>query len=235
MKKQEIIDRINNINPETLSHAINAIQRSNPINALTKNLVLVTWHHIQSKGYRYVTIEPKSKATKENLLTVYYAVLDEIVCQYGLEAIREIDAEYVPDCWEDADIYTRMKNNLNARDNRGAWENGVNEYALELVDELRERAEYEGRNPEPGKECREWMLNGAQDWRQYSWGGSGLIYNSDIAERLCCPSELKKTRGGERRPNSREEWLDTQARALTQAACLVSGIYSRILRGGGCR
>lgn len=233
MTKQEIIDRINSINPETLSHAVNAIQRSSPINALTRNLVLTTWHHIQSRCICYVTIEPKSRATKENLLAVYYAVLDEIVCQDGLDAIRGTDAEYVPEWWEDADIYTRINNNLNARDDRSAWEKGVTAYAFDLVEEIKELAEYEGRNPEPGKECREWMLNGAQDWSQYSWGGSSLIYNADIAERLCCPSELKKTRGGERRPNSREEWLDTQARALNQAARLVSGIYSRILRGGG--
>lgn len=36
--------------------------------------------------------------------------------------------------------------------------------------------------------------------------------------RLCTPSELRRTHNGERRPNSREEWLDTQARALYQAA-----------------
>lgn len=98
-------------------------------------------------------------------------------------------------------------------------------YAFDLVEELMERAEYEGRGPESAKECREWMLNGAQDWEQYSWGGSSLIYNGDIAERLCCPSELKKTRNGERRPNSREEWLDTQARALHQAANRVVNAY----------
>nr|DAP26633.1 MAG TPA: hypothetical protein [Bacteriophage sp.] len=69
------------------------------------------------------------------------------------------------------------------------------------------------------------MLNGAQDWEQYSWGGSALIYDYDIAERLCCPSELKKTRNGERRPNSREEWLDVQARALYQAASRVVNAY----------
>lgn len=45
-----------------------------------------------------------------------------------------------------------------------------------------------------------------------------LIYNGDIAKLLCSPSELKRTRNGERRPNNREEWLDTQARALAQAA-----------------
>lgn len=118
---------------------------------------------------------------------------------------------------------------LEAHKDRSAWGRGVNAYALELVEELRERAAYEGRNPEPGKECREWMLNGAQDWNQYSWGGSSLIYDGDIAERLCTPSELKKTRHGERRPNSREEWLDTQARALTQACNRVARVYRSIV------
>ena len=118
---------------------------------------------------------------------------------------------------------------LEAHKDRSAWGRGVNAYALELVEELRERAAYEGRNPEPGKECREWMLNGAQDWNQYSWGGSSLIYDGDIAERLCTPSELKKTRNGERRPNSREEWLDTQARALFQACNRVSRVYRKLV------
>lgn len=118
---------------------------------------------------------------------------------------------------------------LEAHKDRSAWGRGVNAYALELVEELRERAAYEGRNPEPGKECREWMLNGAQDWNQYSWGGSSLIYDGDIAERLCTPSELKKTRHGERRPNSQEEWLDTQARALTQACNRVARVYRSIV------
>lgn len=118
---------------------------------------------------------------------------------------------------------------LEAKKDRSAWGRGVNAYALELLEELRERAAYEGRNPEPGKECREWMLNGAQDWAQYSWGGSSLIYDSDIAERLCTPSELKKTRNGERRPNSREEWLDTQARALNQACNRVARLYRSIV------
>lgn len=129
-------------------------------------------------------------------------------------------------------IYDKITAELEARKDRSAWDNGVNAYSLEMVEVLRERAEYEGRNPGSEKECREWMLNGAQDWEQYSWGGSALIYNSDIAERLCCPSELKKTRNGERRPNSREEWLDTQARALYQACNRVARLYSRIVKEG---
>lgn len=108
---------------------------------------------------------------------------------------------------------------------RSAWERGVKEYALELLESMENRATYEGHLPEPGKECKEWMLNGARDWSQYSWGGSSLIYDGDIAERLCTPSELKKTRNGERRPNCREEWLDVQARALFQACNRVSRLY----------
>ena len=126
-------------------------------------------------------------------------------------------------------IYERMTKELEARKDRSAWDKGVTLYAFELVEELEERAKYEGRNPEPGAECKLWMLNGAQDWNQYSWGGCSLIYNSDIAERLCCPSELKRTRNGERRPNSREEWLDTQARALYQAANRVLRLYRSIV------
>ena len=122
-------------------------------------------------------------------------------------------------------IYDNIRETLEARKERSAWGRGVQAYAVDLVDNLKERAAYEGRNPEPGKECREWMLNGAQDWNQYSWGGSSLIYDGDIAERLCIPSEHKRTRHGERRPNGREEWLDVQARALHQAASRVAIAY----------
>ena len=104
---------------------------------------------------------------------------------------------------------------------RSAWDKGVTEYALELVEHLGEQISNgyfdELDLSDPGK-VKAALLNGAADWSQYSWGGCSLIYDGDIAERLCCPSELKKTRNGERRPNSREEWLDVQARALYQAA-----------------
>lgn len=105
---------------------------------------------------------------------------------------------------------------------RSAWGKGVKLYALELLDGVTERAHYEGREPENAAEMKEWALNGAQNWGEYSWGGSALIYNSEISERLCCPSELKKIRNGERSPNAREEWLDVQARALSQACNLLT-------------
>ena len=104
---------------------------------------------------------------------------------------------------------------------RSAWNKGVNEYALELVEQFGEQIRdgyFDELDLSDPKKVQDALLNGAENWSQYSWGGCSLIYDGDIAERLCCPSELKKTRNGERRPNSREEWLDVQARALFQAA-----------------
>lgn len=92
---------------------------------------------------------------------------------------------------------------------RSAWSKAVQQYALEILESL------EGEYTEAA------LLNGAENWKAYSYGGCALIYDADIAERVCSPSELKRTRGGERQPNSRETWLDCQARALFQAARLI--------------
>lgn len=115
----------------------------------------------------------------------------------------------------------KLYQSIESEKQRSAWDKGVSAYALELVEQLGEQiggGYFDELNLSEPKKVRAALLNGAADWSQYSWGGCSLIYDSDIAERLCCPSELKKTRNGERRPNSREEWLDTQARALFQAA-----------------
>lgn len=101
---------------------------------------------------------------------------------------------------------------------RSAWERGVVAYAESMLDELEPEEELHPRTVEKA------LLNGAPSWHDYSWGGCALIYDADIARRLCCPSELRRTRGGERRPNAAEEWLDTQARACFQAAQLVKHI-----------
>lgn len=115
----------------------------------------------------------------------------------------------------------KLYQSIESEKQRSAWDKGVTKYALELVDQLGEQINggyFEELDLTESKKVRAALLNGAENWSQYSWGGCSLIYDSDIAERLCNPSELKKTRNGERRPNSREEWLDTQARALFQAA-----------------
>ena len=109
---------------------------------------------------------------------------------------------------------TNITNKLNEIKPRSAWEKGVKDYALEMV----ESAEVE-LTPENVKAT---LLNGAKDWREYSYGGCSSIYDYDIAERLCTPSELKKKKGGELQPNTRETWLDVQARAISQAFRLIN-------------
>jgi hypothetical protein len=108
---------------------------------------------------------------------------------------------------------TNITNKLNATKARSAWEMGVKDYALEMV----ESAEIE-LTPENAESV---LLNGAKNWREYSYGGCAAIYDADIAERLCTPSELKKKKGGELQPSTRETWLDVQARALFQAYNLI--------------
>jgi hypothetical protein len=98
---------------------------------------------------------------------------------------------------------------------RSAWRRGVKAYALEMV----ESAEGELATV---TDLKKDLLIGARTWKEYSYGGCALIYNGDIAERLCAPSEYRKTREGQRAPNSRETWLDVQARALGQAATLIT-------------
>ena len=115
---------------------------------------------------------------------------------------------------------------LNTRNDRGAWNKGVTEYATELAESL----DNWDKQPESVAELREMMLNGASDWKAYSWGGSSLIYNRDIAERLCSPSELKRVtnkNGLRDYPNNCEHWLDVQARALYQAANRVTEIANK--------
>ena len=103
---------------------------------------------------------------------------------------------------------------------RSAWKRGVHAYACELVESLDDSADLSNETMRLKA-----LLNGADDWRQYSEGGCALVYNADIAERLCSPSELKRVKGGKRQPNASETWLKCQARALAQAASLVRRAY----------
>lgn len=103
-----------------------------------------------------------------------------------------------------------IQNAIKATKTRSAWGKAVKDYALELLDSL------------DGEYRAAALLNGAENWRAYSYGGCALIYDAEIAERVCSPSELKRKRGGELAPNPRESWLDCQARALSQAAHLIA-------------
>jgi len=110
---------------------------------------------------------------------------------------------------------TELVATITATPARSAWRRGVKAYALEMI---------EGAEGELASvaDLKKELLNGARTWKEYSEGGCALIYDADIAERLCAPSEYRRTREGQRVPNSRETWLDVQARALGQAATLIS-------------
>lgn len=98
------------------------------------------------------------------------------------------------------------------------WKKGVIGYYLsDLIDKFKEICEEKEGMPDTTAELKKWILNGAASWTEYSYGGCSLIYDSDIAETLCTPSELKRNKHGERKPNRDEEWLDVQARALWEA------------------
>lgn len=104
---------------------------------------------------------------------------------------------------------------------RSSWAKGVKLYALELLDNYDNLVRFCARmGYELAPLNRENLLDGAKDWVQYSQGGCALVYNWDIAERLCSPSELKRCtrKGGTLREL---DWLKIQARALAQAASLL--------------
>lgn len=110
---------------------------------------------------------------------------------------------------------------VESRKERSAWGKGVKLYALELLEHLETGIEEGWIDPEialsAGGLLLKALLNGAVDWKMYSEGGCALIYNKDIAERLCTATELKKTANGWKDPNKVESWIDVQTRALIQA------------------
>ena len=97
-----------------------------------------------------------------------------------------------------------------------AWAKGVKWYALNLVEKSYQNA------TDIVKVNMAVYLNGAETWKEYSYGGCALVYDYDIAKRLCTPSELKKTDFGRKQPNGSVTWLDVQAQALKQAHSLIA-------------
>ena len=107
---------------------------------------------------------------------------------------------------------------------RSAWGKGVKNFAewlIEMQDNINQPIENVDK-------LEELLLNGAEDWEQFSYGGCAYIYDHDIARALCNPSELKRTKDGTNPPNSFENWLDVQARALYQACELIKDVFKSL-------
>lgn len=120
--------------------------------------------------------------------------------------------------------FKELKKRVESHKAASAWNRGVKAYALDLLDRLEEAIQgnwFSDADILSPNLLKKELLNGAADWLEYSEGGCALVYDEDIAKRLCTPSELKQKKGGRLQPNSRETWIEVQARALYQAASLI--------------
>jgi len=124
--------------------------------------------------------------------------------------------------------YEQLYESVRKHKAHSAWSKGVQQYAMNLIYDKQDFSEVYVPDI---KQFEHVLLNGARDWKEYSWGGCSLIYDEEIAKALCTPSEFKKVHrkdGSLRKPNAREEWLDTQARALFQAFELIKERYHEL-------
>lgn len=115
----------------------------------------------------------------------------------------------------------KIRERLAATKPRTAWDKGVKKIAENLLDKYEEIVrDREGSDPVPPL-TEKIVLNGASDWKQYCYGGCAMVYDGEIAETLCTPSELRRTDYGRKAPNARESWMDVQVRAHAQAWALI--------------
>lgn len=149
-------------------------------------------------------------------------VIDNHFCEV-VEAPEQEQAEQQDTT---AEILNHAADIINGLPARSAWSRGVIAYALDLLDNLADLTPDDLADPEA---VRRALLNGADTWERYSYGGCALIYDCDIAERLCTPSELKRCRGGEWNLSSRENWLDVQTRALRRAGFRVEAAIKEVI------
>lgn len=109
---------------------------------------------------------------------------------------------------------------------RSAWNRAVREDAIAiLTGVVDDGKDYEIQS---AKQLESLMLCGAENWKRYSEGCHGCS-NVEIAEHYCNNSELKMTKCGLKRPNSRETWIQVQERGLRQSYFLCKEIYYKLL------
>lgn len=105
---------------------------------------------------------------------------------------------------------------------RSAWDKGVYDYAFDILEPLGDELE---------SVKADTLMNGANTWTDYSYGGCALICDDDIAKRMCTPSEYKKylNAGPNSKLSDSDYWLgDVQTRALFQAMAKIRRAYTRV-------
>lgn len=105
---------------------------------------------------------------------------------------------------------------------RSAWDKGVYDYAFNILEPLGDELE---------NVKADTLMNGANTWKDYSYGGCALICDDDIAKRMCTPSEYKKylNAGPNSKLSDSDYWLgNVQTRALFQAMAKIRRAYTRV-------
>ena len=105
---------------------------------------------------------------------------------------------------------------------RSAWDKGVYDYAFDILEPL---------GDELDNVKADTLMNGANTWTDYSYGGCALICDDDIAKRMCAPSEYKKylNAGLNSKLSDSDYWLgNVQTRALFQAMAKIRRAYTRV-------
>lgn len=80
-------------------------------------------------------------------------------------------------------ILEEVRKTLMNRKHKSAFDRGITQYALELLDNFEEAVKRS--HIDEASINRDILLNGAHDWIEYSYGRCSFIFDSDIAERLC--------------------------------------------------
>ena len=99
---------------------------------------------------------------------------------------------------------------------RSQWERGVEFYSHFLAEELND--DYLPEEIEI-EDIFSILLNGAENWHQFAWGGCGLVYNESIANNLLTPSQRKRITQEDKYRGY--HLLDLETEALKQAAARV--------------
>lgn len=114
-----------------------------------------------------------------------------------------------------SDLLTALANHKS----RSAWDKGVLDYALEIVENYAPEEVTSVDDVLNYRRDKHESLYSVAKWQ--SEGGCFEIYDEDIAQRLCTPSELRRCTHKDGRlrdmANARESWLDVQTRAVFQA------------------
>lgn len=105
---------------------------------------------------------------------------------------------------------------------RSAWDKGVKQWALDLLDGMDNKAEFSSLTSLLLE-----ALSGSLDWKQYCYDDKGIISDYSIVEAFCTPTEKQRyisRLGALRAPNADETWMDVQVKAATQAWDLIERV-----------